>query len=766
MTTGFYESTASRIEGDLATFADPGSVSLAVDRRTLLAEWKIRGEKLEGVFNISHDLGISVTIDHKKLPYRVFLADPRMADLRHLAEMVKRTGTREIFIPTRARRTDRSDAGSLPATQLLTSLYEGFSADTTQIIMVTGEAGAGKTQVLRRLVLQQAEQYLKGQTDKLLLYVNAQGRALARLNEALATELQDLRVSLTYHSVATLTRVGLLVPVIDGFDELLGVSGYDDAFGSLAAFLDQLEGEGFLIASARSVYYEEEFLSRAGGPSSTGADAWSHVPVRISPWEPQDQTAYLNEFAEQEKMGNSQKASLSARVFSVFESNPDLAEKPLFFAKTCALLREDENFFADGDLLDTLTKRFLEREREQKLLDRQQRPLLAEETLSQLMRELAEEMWQQGTRELDFESVREVAKYTLDGVSVSETARQVTIERMPTFPFLATSERQRFIRFEHEIFFFHFLAQAIARRFLQGIDLRVFLSRAPLTEFVGERVAIELEKAGLMNSVREVQEVLERTSEAGRQEWRRTVQVRENAGNIAMEVLRRFSRSENGSPREVRGISVSGMVFRGGDLHGVVFRRCAFSDIGFRRTDLVGTKFLDCAASGMLLTEPRIGAGSTRLEIAGLRAPDDVYGLHVVDDSSEMRVFAPGDIVRHLHECGLPGAGKETASLRVVSERTMSLLNKLMHAYKRANTLCEEDQRLAPLFKDPGWPGLQTLLLEHDIVRQERRQTSGPSKKFFRRLFRPEDIMQGQYKESRAGPQIVGFWKALENAKS
>ena len=144
--------------------------------------------------------------------------------------------------------------------------------------MVTGEAGSGKTRVLQELVRRQADSYLRGQTNKLFLYVNAQGRALARLNEALATELQDLRVNLTYHSVATLARVGIVIPVIDGFDELLGVSGYDDAFSSLAQFLEQMEGQGCLVASARSVYYEAEFLARAGKESATGDQAWTHVP--------------------------------------------------------------------------------------------------------------------------------------------------------------------------------------------------------------------------------------------------------------------------------------------------------------------------------------------------------------------------------------------------------------------------------------------------------------------------------------------------------
>ena len=280
MNEDFYELLKRRIESDLASFADPGGLGLDRNGRSFDAIWEVRGETREARLTASQDRGITVTVEGRTEPYSVFLAGPRMADLRHLAQMIRRGGSGDIFVPSKAQLAETGEP-PFTATSLLTELLERREADVTQVIMVTGEAGAGKTRVLQEVVKRQADRYLNGSTDKLLLYVNAQGRALARLNEALATELQDLRANLTYHSVATLARVGLLVPVIDGFDELLGVSGYDDAFNSLSTFLEQLDGEGRLIASARSVYYEEEFLSRADRASTTGGQAWSHVPVRI-----------------------------------------------------------------------------------------------------------------------------------------------------------------------------------------------------------------------------------------------------------------------------------------------------------------------------------------------------------------------------------------------------------------------------------------------------------------------------------------------------
>lgn len=197
-----------RIERDISSFADPGT---RVDvkpggGRGFRATWTMRGDSREAMFSVSLDHGISVTAHGQKRSYDEFLAGEQMANLRNVAEMIKQSSERGIFVSTKARRTDhpRRNQDPRPAAECLIDLMEEPDADSTRVIMVTGEAGAGKTQVLQELVRRQADNYLRGKTHKLFLYVNAQGRALARLNEALATELQDLRVSLTYHSVATL----------------------------------------------------------------------------------------------------------------------------------------------------------------------------------------------------------------------------------------------------------------------------------------------------------------------------------------------------------------------------------------------------------------------------------------------------------------------------------------------------------------------------------------------------------------------------------
>ena len=757
----YLEFLKGRIESDLASFADPGGVNVERNGRRFDAIWEVRGEPREAMFRASQDRGITVTANGQAEPYRTFLAGTRMADLRHMAQMIKQAGTRDVFVPTRAHLTD-SDASPRPAADLLTDLLERQETEVTQVVMVTGEAGAGKTRVLQELVRRQATAYLKGLTGKLLLYVNAQGRALARLNEALATELQDLKVNLTYHSVAALARVGLLVPVIDGFDELLGTSGYDDAFNSLATFLEQLDGEGQIVASARSVYYEEEFLSRAGRASTTGGQAWFHVPVRIVPWDDSDRKKFLDALAHRESLPDEERSTLSARVAEVFKGNEALASKPLFFARTVDLLRRDSELSVDeGDLPGTLTRRFLEREQQEKLLDRQQKPLLSEDRLEQLLSEMAEEMWNQETRELDRRSVREVAEYVLDDREVPESTRRIVVERMPTFAFLAPSEKHASIMFEHEVFFFHFLTRSMVNQFVQGTDMRVILSRSALPEFVAERFAFELRRRGRLSSLDGLQEVLDRLSATGRTEWRRTTQVLENAGLIVMAVLREFM-CVNGPDHEIVGRTIGNVVFPGSHLEGVTLRDCAMVNVWIRRTNLVTTRFVECSARDVLLMEPRVKVGSTRLELDGLLVPSEVLGLEVLSDEGMETIHAPQRIARLLGECGAPVQMQDAECEREVSDELQELLQRLMRAYERANPVCDGDQNLQRLFGDPHWPALRGLLIEHGIVKSESRPARGRPKEFLRRQLSPDAIMSGASRTRRTEPRVARFWDALE----
>ena len=747
---------APRIRSDLASFADPGStVDLQSSGRDIQAVWEMRGGTRSDTFRVDRQGSAYKLKGRTKEPYRQFLAGPEMADLRTVATMIQRGSPKELFVPTRARREGDTEKDAIPLLQELVA-DEG-SLDATRLIMVTGEAGGGKTRVLRELVRQQARAYLAAEADALFLYVNAQGRALARLNEALATELQDLRVGLTYHSVASLTRLGLLVPIIDGFDELLGVSGYDDAFSSLTSFLERLEGEGQLIASARSVYYEEEFRARAGRPAAAEL-SWEEAPVAICDWTERERSAYVDLVASRKNLSPKRRTALERDLTRVFSGpNESLAQKPFFLARTSELLLAEHTFDDGDDLLTQLVQGFLHRERQEKLLDRQQTPLLSHDDLDSLLCELALEMWNQETRELDTRSIREVAEYVLTIKEIPESTQQIVLERVLSLALLVRSPYERGLAFEHEAFFAYFLTRAIVDQYFKAdADLRAVLGRSALPEDVANRIGAALWEE--QESSVHLQHRADALGEAARQNWLRAPQVQQNAGLILLGLIR--ASAETG--REVAGLAVRSVTFPGSHLRGVVCRECSFSDVIFRRTDLADTRFLNCRADDVMMIEPRVSS-NTRLEFQGLDPGAHIQGLQLVNGAGNV-LYDPDEVARAIADRGGPAPEGRNGRIQV-DQKLMQLVERLTRAYGRANPVCEDDPRHKTVFSDRNWPAVRDLLLRHGIVTDEVRPTKGRPKRFLRRQFLPAEIMAGLREDTSTPLAIRRFWRELAEEK-
>lgn len=751
------EAWQERVRVDLSSFSDPGTqVSCASDRRNLVAEWTMNGRKREDSFrhSMSEGLRLAGGGGHSK-PYRNFLAD--LADLRRVAQMISQSINTSLYIDVQASvggdEANHEKVGSAVST--LAELVADNELDQTRLIILKGDAGAGKTQILKELAKRQADRFLRGDANKLLLYVNAQGRSLARLDEALAVALQDLRAGITYHAVPPLTRHDLLVPIIDGFDELLGVSGYEDAFSSLGNFLERLRGEGQLLASARSIYYEEEFLDRADRLAKSGDQAWSHLPVKVRDWSESNQHEYLRVRTAAERLTSQKAERLAQNVNRVFGANPGFSGKPLFYTRTVDLLLRQPDRRFQSDLLTDLVNGFLEREQREKLLDHREEPILDQSQLRALFSEVALEMWTVQTRELSPDSIREVAELVLGEMDLSAEVRQVVVERAPTLAFLTRAEGAG-IAFEHESFFFDFLAQAIAAGHLEeGTNLRMMLGTSALPEDVAERTSLHLARTDALKTHDGLTARLGELCAASQSQWVRAEQVRENAGLLAMKFLARFA-SESSGP--ISEIELRGLTFPGGNLDGVVLRGCSFTGVALRRTDLRRTRFEGCQARNFTLKEPKISEKSTRLELEGLNPDRDVTGIWSAERNDV--VYSPAQVLEILSSCGAPIPAQPALQAQPPAE-ICELMERLMRAYRRANPICTADNTLRNLFRDSRWPQLQSALIKHGVVKHETRGTGGRTKEFLRRQFLPEQIMAGLAGRKDVDPQIAEFWGEL-----
>jgi hypothetical protein len=230
------------IARDLAAFEDPGTeATFEVEGNMIRAVWQVQGISRDAVFTLRAGERLRwASGDSEDAPYYSFLASEQLAAFPQMARScVANIEQTRDFVPSEALlESGQETSGVLLTPDKLAELVgvareHAEEGTSTQLLFLKGDAGAGKTTLLRETTRLQAERYLAGESEFLFLYVPAQGRELSNLRDAIAGELGDLRAVFSYEAVPSLARQGVLVPVIDGFDEMLGTAGYSGAFSSL-----------------------------------------------------------------------------------------------------------------------------------------------------------------------------------------------------------------------------------------------------------------------------------------------------------------------------------------------------------------------------------------------------------------------------------------------------------------------------------------------------------------------------------------------------
>lgn len=732
------------VRKDLVRFADAGTVVEARNDSGTQLSWRMNRRDRE----LSVVSGDSIVVDGVEISYKDFLAATDMADLLSLAETLVRTSsTNTKYVePFAYAASDRSEQLDVPALALIQDLVTTSSTGRTNLVFITADAGVGKTTTLRELVRQQAASFLNGKSRWLYFYINAQGRALARFNEAMAVELQDLKTRTTYHSIVPLVREGLVVPVVDGFDELIGAQGgYDDAFNSLASFLEQLDGQGAMVAAARSVYYEQEFVSRANTSSALGSQSWLQKPLQLKEWTTEQVDGYCD-------LASDGDGRVKEAVRDLFE--PDevrhLRGRPLFVTRVVTLILRGETNLDSAALLDSLIEAYLRREQQEKLLSRTERPLLDMPSLYRYYAELAAEMWRQETRELDSESIRELAELFAAVEDLDEEAQRVLVERAPTLAFMSAGQRPGSVHFEHDTFFSYFVARPFGVAWGENTAvLRSLLSRGLLTDELGQYVVAQVYGD-------DIDGLSQKALVAARGAVIQARRVEENAGTLLAALFRKAS--------TIEGVSVSGARFAGTSLRGVTFADCSFDSSTFYRTDLRQAVFRRCMARETFLQESIVDK-DTRLDITGLAWDSDILGLSMVDDMERLRyLYEPFSVRETLMDLELPSARTVGANVvfRPVEIRVVALINKLSDAFSSSNPISGTDYSVRNLIKDSRWKALESVLEESGVVTREYRATKGVPPTFYRNHVAPSELMAGFLRTASVRPSVEALWTKLE----
>lgn len=740
---------------DLSGFADRDSVVVhSLGASDIEAMWTERGEYKSAEFRLSSN-GDFRWLDesNRERNYREYLCSRDLGRFEQLADSITRTiDVYPNYITTKATLDNDNDDNKIYTAddlleQLSTNSVEDWGGTTTSLFFVKAGAGAGKTTLLRELTRRKAEEYRNGKCNFLYLYISAQGRALTNLTDAISGELGSLRSNFSSDAVPALVREGALVLIIDGFDELLGAAGYGDAFGSLHSFLSKLDARGALVVSARSSFYDSEFVGRTSTTEAVES-GYEIEPITLLPWGAEEIYRYIDQ------AGGPGGVSTKARRSIERLSDPDreLLATPFFARLFLDLVAEAG---VEESLRGFLFAEFVRREA-RKFVDSDGTPLLSPSGHELIFEKVAEDMWI-NSGEYIAEYLPIEVEYVADSFNLSSDAAQQIATKITSYAGLRQINEGR-LEFEHRVFFEHFLAQAI-RRFLEEelVDIPTigdaairfsqrFLDHALLSEeIVGAVVDSD-------NCDRWLDLLSHTTDNTSRRDNRQR-----NAGSLVAAAFRSAQRVVGRVIRYCRFVNTS--------FDSVSFLNTDFVNCSFYGVNWANSKFRRCSVLGdVAMIERLVVSSESRLDVDGIVPLGNL--LSIVDASNGEEIFDPMEVRAFLRSAGMPGMTDRPVVFDDYSQRGKDriwLLGRLSVAYRRSNPVCvdRQDRRNRNIFRHSEWQELEDLLVDYQIVKLEPRDTSGASRRFLRRRIDFDRLMRMQADQELPADMLGDFWRAM-----
>jgi len=601
------------------------------------------------------------------------------------------------------------------------------TAGVSKVLYLTSDAGEGKTTIINQISRSQAQRFKDGDSDWLMVPIRLGGRPFMRLDDVVVAELTNrMRFMLFYDAFLELVRLNVIVPALDGFEEVFIESATGEGVSALGNLVSGLDGEGRLLVAARKAYFEiQSFSMQARFFDSLQPNSSVELSrLSLDRWSKKQ----FCEYAELRGLKDSEKLYdvVSERLMS---DHPLLTRAVLVHR----LIDVAEDYEIDN-LLDRLGKNpedyfyefvdaIIEREAHHKWIDRQgdgaAEPLISVREHHVLLAMLAREMWINSTDSLRVDYADLVADiFSSDHKKPPVIARQVK-ERLHHHSLLVTyGQRQNQIGFDHQDFQWFFLGEAFANDLIgsSDSDLIAMLRVGSVPDRTAD-AAISVAK----RFVSELGQIRDRLLRIGR-ESSETSYTKENAGLLLARIF---------GEQCMEGVTVESLMFPSDSLRSNRFNNMTFRDCHFKSTSLAGSelnniKFERCRFDRLELPDV--------LSIHGcLLDRCEVDNLFV--SSQDLNLFDPGSINYHLNRIGFAlidseHEGSMTEELQGMDQKT-ELAEHALRAFMRSTHINENVFKLKMGRRGSEFfQNVLPVLLEEGILKEVQYKGSGGQRRF------------------------------------
>ena len=711
---------------------------------------------------------VDVECNGSKMSYTKFLAE-ELGRLSIVAEALRQKRLDvDPYIDSQADFHDplKTQAKKESALQILQNQFKEKILGETKLIFLTADAGVGKTALLRRLTRVLAEAYLSGEVPYLLFHIDTQGRSFVRLEEAVARDLGQLRISgVFYPGIVRLIRHGLIIIAIDGFDELLAEIGYGEAYSGLGGFLRQLEGRGVIIAAARSAYFQVENYTAQSRLLASLPDTQVTVhQMTLHNWTKKETVQFIKTFRPRSGNGIPNPQALYNELESLLGGDHVILTRPFLVTRVTEILSSRsqkvadlvKTFRASGvEVVKRVIHEFLRREVEEKWRDPNGEPYLTLDQHVHLLAVIAEEMWTEGINVLPVGVVEFIAELVVEGLKLPQVRRVQVVGRVKAHALLTQSTRSPGeMAFDHEEFLNYFLAVRIIEMLTKGEfqGVQRFCERHSLSPVIGTWIGT----IGSWQS-EEVRKIVTQLGQMTTSELRSTY-LKQNAGLLTSQLVRRLG------DEDMQGLSFDSMYFEGSEWSGsslfrIEFRKCTFLGIDLSGSVWKECRFINCLVEGLAFDNDTTLHGCIFDE--GCR----VEGLLNTALENTMRVYVPEICREILEQRGAIFTEEKVAPVtpapKPIPENTKAAINKFLRIFSRNSGAPEGLIKLKlgqhiHQFESVVLPEL----LKHAIVRETEYRGKGHQKRY-ELSYSVDSILKAEDASAPVPPNLISFWAEL-----
>lgn len=622
---------------------------------------------------------------------------------------------------------DASESSVDDVAEKILKVVDRRPAGTSSVLYLTSDAGEGKTTLIHHIAREQANRFKAKASDWLLVPVSLGGRTFMRFDDVIVGALVNkLRFQFLYYDAfVELVKLGIVVPALDGFEEMFVEGTAGDAVSALGNLMKTLDSSGSVMIAARKAYFEYKNLeTQARLFDSLDGESVSFGRMSLNRW---DECQFM-EYAEKRGVKNAQE------IYNDFEQRLS-RDHPLL--TRAVLVRRLLDVAADTKGREELISHIQEnpqvffrqfvgsiiaREANEKWIDKvgdPAGPLISEDEHYELLSSIAQEMWGNKSESLRAEVLELIAELFADSKKKDKVVTNQIVERIKQHALIVGLANNQFT-FDHQEFFHFFLGEALGRLICNGNKPAI---KHAFKQGVLPSLAVETAARYVRQHELHPKTVVQIVNEICQTEPRASY-IKENLSGMIM----RFIDYAGGENVVVTNGFFSSDSLAHHRISNVQFKECYFQRTSLTEASISNCQFIECEFECIELANNSIVADAV-FDKCDFRSV-----LPSTEAGSTSMIYAPEQIPIALRSAGFSILSDENAEPEQAirePDREIAQVEKLCHIFLRSTGVNERTllQRFGQHSKE-FFKNVIPKLLDAEIIKEVEFRGAGKQKRF------------------------------------